>query len=70
MLSKKNKDENDMMYEEDLLDAYIKRYVSVSKQMAEDYKRHAINAYITESYASKPKYPSKHRALIEKVLYE
>ena len=58
------------MYEDDLLDAYIRRYVSVSKQMVEDYKRHAINAYLTETHAQKPKYESKHRALIEKVLYE
>jgi len=51
MRSKENKEENNRMYEDDLLDAYIRRYVSVSKQMVEDYKRHAINAYLTETHA-------------------
>jgi len=40
--------------------------------MAHDYKRYAINAFLTEMYCdaeTNPKYPSKHKELIERALY-
>ena len=40
--------------------------------MASDYKRYAINAFLTEMYCDaqeNPKYPAKHKNLIERALY-
>jgi len=72
MRSIENKDEKDRLYQDDMIDAYIRKYVNLTKQMAHDYKRHAINAFMTEMYCdgeSNEKYPSKHKELIEKALY-
>jgi len=33
-----------------MIDAYIRKYVNLAKTMAHDYKRHAINAFLTEMY--------------------
>ena len=50
----------------------MKKYELVTKQMVNDYKVYAINAYITEKYCheNNSKYSSnKHKKLIEKALY-
>jgi len=61
-----NKDKKDALYEEDLIDAYIAKYVKLVKQMAIDYKRQVINLYITDLHCGQDRYPSKHRDLVEK----
>ena len=50
MRSIENKGGKDRLYQDNLIDSYIHRYVSLAKSMAADYKRHAINAYFTETY--------------------
>ena len=67
-----NREEKDRMYEDKLIDAYIRRYVNLSKQMALDYKRYVINAFLTETYCigtENPKYSDKYKELTEKALY-
>ena len=50
MRSIENKDEKDRIFQDDMIDAYIRKYVNLTKQMAHDYKRFAINAFLTEMY--------------------
>ena len=71
MRSIENRDEKDRLYQDDLIDAYIRKYTMLTKQLANDYKRHAINAFLTEMYCGdqNPKYSSKYKDLIEKALY-
>ena len=72
MRSIENKDEKDRIFQDDMIDAYIRKYVNLTKQMAHDYKRYAINAFLTEMYCDtkeNPKYPAKHKELIERALY-
>ena len=61
------------MYQDELLDGYIRRYTALSKQMVKEYKQRAINAFFTELYckdANSNKFMGKHKKLIEKSLYE
>lgn len=71
MRSLDNRDEKDRLYQDDLIDAYIRKYTTLTKQLANDYKRHAINAFLTEMYCGddNPKYSSKYKDLIERALY-
>ena len=66
-----NREERERAYQDGLLDAYIRKYTALSKQMVLDYKRQAINAFLTGSYCegAMKKNISKHKALIERVLY-
>ena len=50
MRSIEKRDEKDRQYQDEMVRDYIRRYVSLSRHMATDYKKHAINAYITETY--------------------
>ena len=63
-----NKDKKDRLYQDDLIDDYLAKYSRLVKQMAQDYKREAINLYITETFCEQEgKYPpSKNQALLEK----
>ena len=63
-----NKDKKDRLYQDDLIDDYLAKYSRLVKQMAQDYKREAINLYITETFCEhEGKYPpSKNQALLEK----
>ena len=72
MRSIENKDEKDRLYHDDLIDGYLRKYTSLTKSLASDYKRYAINAFLTEMYCSgteNPKYSSKYKDLIERALY-
>ena len=55
-----------------MIDAYIKKYVNLTKVMAHDYKKFAINAFLTEMYCdgeNNPRYPSKYKVLIERAQF-
>ena len=52
MRSIENRDTKERLYQDDLIDAYLKRYTILTKQMCNDYKRHAINAFLTEMYSA------------------
>ena len=72
MRSIENKDAKDRLYQDDMIDTYMKKYTRLAKQMSADYKRHAINAYITEMFCDgddKHGAPSKHQELIERATY-
>ena len=71
MRSIENKEEKEREYEDNLVDAYLRKYTNLAKEMAMNYKRQAINAYLTETYCGddNPKYAHKYRDLIEKALY-
>ena len=60
-----NKEEKDRLYQDDQVDAYLKKYTTLARRMAIDYKKQAINCYITEMYCD-TKYPSKYKDLIER----
>ena len=66
-----NKEEKEREYEDNLVDAYMRKYTNLAKEMAMNYKRQAINAFLTETYCGddNPKYANKYRDLIEKALY-
>ena len=85
MRSIENKAEKERSYQDDLIDLYIRRYAQLAKQMTQEYKRLAINNFLTEMYckqqdggaegsissegAVSQKFVSKHKSLIEKALY-
>ena len=52
MRSIENRDTKERLYQDDLIDAYLKRYTILTKQMCNDYKRYAINAFLTEMYSA------------------
>jgi len=66
MRSIENRGTKDQLYKDDLVDAYLRKYSMLVKQMVIDYKKQAINCYITEMYCRKDeKYTSKYKDLIE-----
>ena len=62
-----------LSYQENLVAGYLAKYEKLTKQMVNDYKIYAINAYLTERYCGQEKeqkYSSqKHKKLIEKALF-
>ena len=66
-----NRGDRERFYQDELVETYVHKYTALIKLMAEDYKRQAINAFITNSIcgASDKKYSNKHKDLIEKALY-
>ena len=66
-----NRGDRERFYQDELVETYVIKYTQLVKQMAEDYKRQAINAFMTNSYCGpdEVKYANKHKDLIEKALY-
>ena len=58
-------------HQERLIKGYYKKYTTVSQKMVNDYKRYAINAFLTENYSKDEfkKYSDKYKELVEKALY-
>ena len=44
------KEQRELTYQERLVAGYLAKYEMVTKQMVNDYKIYAINAYLTERY--------------------
>ncbi len=38
------------MYQDELNDSYLRKYIALSKQMVIDYKKQAINAFLLQKY--------------------
>ena len=70
-----NREERERLYQDSLIDNYIRMYTNLTKQMVVDYKKKAINAFLTGQYCgsdngtAQSKYSDKHRELIEQALY-
>ena len=64
-----NREGRERAYQDGLLDSYIGKYTALSKQMVLDYKRTAVNAFLTGSFCATKKNDSKHKELIERALY-
>ena len=64
-------EDQDQLYEDKLFAGYIKKYTDLSRQMVIDYKKYAINAYLTEMFCENVtnKGQSKHKDLTERALY-
>ena len=53
-------------FENELIQQYLKSHTRMTKEMAEDYKKNAINSAFVEMYCSEDKYISKNKELIER----
>ena len=70
-LAKEHAEDQDQLYEDKLFAGYIKKYTALSRQMVIDYKKYAINTFLTEMYCdiTQTKGQSKHKDLLERALY-
>ena len=53
-------------FEDELLGQYLRQHSQLAEDMAEDYKREAVNSAMIEMYCSDDKYRTKNKQLIEK----